>query len=216
MSTAAIVANVHANTEKVGSIIQDKSGYWVNLHIVGHPRWKKLQARHHHRAKTQAAILVKNYTLVTARKNDTYVKTGMNVIIVIPVTANCQFPCQNHILKVMKEQWGHHLEESSEIFKWCRITGLKTSKDSASGTTTLSGKIALRWENTLVALEAVSLTMNHHLNRSGKHFPYSDGKCVVQFSAAILISWRDGKNLVFSQSLEEYQEWEAKQTDLIW
>lgn len=216
MSTAAVVANVHANAEKIGSIIQDESGYWVNLHIVGHPRWKKLQARHRRKAKREAENLVKNYKLVVAHTNDTFAKTGMIVQIVIPVTANCPRHCQEHILKVMKEQWGQYLEESSEIFKWCKLTGLKTSKDSAEGTIILSGKIALRQENTLVSLEAVSLTINHHLNRSGKHFPYVDGKCVVKFSAARLITWKNRSKEVYSQNLEDYKQWEAQQTDLIW
>lgn len=217
MSTAAEVANVHASTEKIGSIIQDESGYWVKLQMVGHSRWKKLQARHRRKAKREAETLINNYKLVVANtKEDTFAKTGMNVQILIPVTANCQIHCQNHILKVMKEQWGEYLEESSEIFKWCKLVGLKISRDSAKGTITLTGRIALRWENTSVPLKAVSVTMNHHLNRSGKHFPYLDGKCVVKFSAARLITWKDRGREVYSQNLEEYKQWEAKQKDLIW
>ncbi len=219
MSVNAIVADVKASTVKIGTLIQDESGsYWVSLHIVGFPRWKKLQARHHRRAKREAATLTQNYALVVALHTDVFVKTGMKVQILIPVQGDCQCTtaCKDHILKVMKRQWGEHTEELSEVFTWCRLTGLKASKPSASGTITVTGKVTLRYENSKVSLRGLCLTMNHHLNRSGTHFPYENKGCTIKFSASKLITWKDASKTVYSQSLEEYKQWEAKQTDLIW
>lgn len=111
MSVNVIVANVSASTVKIGTVIQDESGsYWVSLHIVGHPRWKKLQARHRRIAKREAAFVTLNYALVVALHTDVFVKTGMKVQILIPVKGDCQCTtaCKDHILKVMKRQWGEH------------------------------------------------------------------------------------------------------------
>ena len=214
----SVIAGVNAVAVNPGSVIKDKSGYWVSLNIVGHPRWKKLRAHHSRGAKKEAATVTSNHALVVAHQGDVLARAGMHVSAVIPLQGNCTSVavCKKHVLSVMQHEWGEYSEDSSEVLTWCRLVDIKAQAATQKDTIMLTGRLQLRYANTHVALKALTCIMNHLLDQSGLHFPYQSNGCDVTFSAALLIRWNSGSKLIYSQTLAEFEQWKVKQTDLIY